>query len=62
MYDERSFYTPKFFIKQESKNPVTGKLEYSYKPDANKYWQERDKGTWDDMPKIFEDGCLPFGV
>ena len=26
----------------------------------NKYWEERDKGTWDKSPNIFEDDCKPF--
>ena len=46
MYDERMWYTPKYFIKEVSNNPVTGKPEYTYKPNGNKYWEDREKGNW----------------
>jgi oxysterol-binding protein-related protein 3/6/7 len=63
MYDERVFYTPRFFTKESNINALTGKIDYIYKPidNGNKYWNMREKGDWSELPKIFDDDCEPFG-
>ena len=60
MMDERVFYKPRYFEKYRGINPIDGKEDYLYRPIKGKYWQERDKGTWEGVPKIYEDGCEPF--
>ena len=52
--DERTYYNPKYFTKS-----IQGS-EYIYKPIGNKYWEDREKGGWNDAPRIFEDDCQPF--
>lgn len=59
MSDDRTYYNPRFFVKESSKGP-DGKKIYKYKSDGNKYWEERDKGKWEDSPLIFQDSCEPF--
>ena len=58
--DERTFYQPAYFKKEIVENKESGKKEYIFSPNGNKYWEERDKGTWDKSPNIFEDDCKPF--
>ena len=59
MHDERTFYTPRYFLK-EIVIDDKGKEDYFYKPNGNKYWEEREKGTWEGVPKIYEDNCEVF--
>jgi len=30
---------------------------YDYKIKGTKYWDEREKGTWADAPKIYDEEC-----
>ena len=57
--DERTFYKPQYFDKVVEIDD-NGNKTYTYKPKGNKYWEEREKGTWLNAPRIFEDGCEPF--
>jgi hypothetical protein len=59
MHDERTFYTPRYFIKERVVDEK-GKEDFLYKPNGNKYWEEREKGTWENAPKIYEDNCPIF--
>ena len=40
-------YNPQYFIKSTNSG-------YQFN---GKYWEERDKGKWENAPKIFEDNC-----
>ena len=53
--DDRTWYTPRYFIKSVSNDGV-----YSYKVNGNQYWEEREKGTWENSPRISDDDCQPF--
>ena len=53
-------YTPRFFERITQIDPKTSKKTFSYKPIKNKYWEEREKGTWENDPRIFDDDCEPF--
>lgn len=50
MYDERDYYTPKYFTKTVTYNEKTGKKEYKYAIDGDKYWRLRDAGDWSGAP------------
>jgi hypothetical protein len=52
--DERTYYNPKYFIKTQEEG------KYFYRPNGDKYWEEREKGEWKNAPRIFEDDCEPF--
>lgn len=58
--DEQELYKPRFFIREITVDPETGKKSYFYRPDGTKYWEMRDKGEWEGVPRIFEDDCEPF--
>ena len=53
-------YTPRFFIRDVNIDSESGKKIFSYKPIKNKYWEEREKGTWENVPRIYDDDCQPF--
>ena len=59
MYNERTFYEPQYF-KKEIIEKEGSETQYKYTPIAGKYWAEREMGTWENAPKIFEDGCKEF--
>jgi hypothetical protein len=59
MSDERTFYTPRYFLKEKILDE-NGKEDYIYTPNGNLYWEEREKGTWEKSPKIYEDNCEIF--
>lgn len=58
--DEQELYTPRFFIREISIDPETGKKLYHYRPNGTKYWDQRDQNDWSDVPRIFDDDCEPF--
>lgn len=58
--DEQELYTPRFFIREITVDEETGKKKYHYRPNGNKYWEQREKGDWSDVPRIFDDDCEPF--
>ena len=61
MYDEQSFYQPRFFDKQTLGTDSAGKPRYMYRPKpGNYYWQKREERDWSGVPHIFEDECQPF--
>ena len=61
MYDEQSFYEPKFFAKEIVNTDAKGKVSYFYRPKpGNKYWEMREKQDWSSIPPIFEDNCPAF--
>lgn len=53
-------YTPRFFVRNVKIDNENGKKTFTYCPIENKYWQEREKGTWENVPRIYDDDCLPF--
>ena len=59
--NDSSYYSPKYF--REATHGLTGNKFYEYL-ERNKYgsnyWNDRDKGTWSHMPRIYEDDCEPF--
>jgi hypothetical protein len=57
---EEEMYTPRFFIRDVNIDSENGKKIFSYKPIKNKYWEEREKGTWENVPRIYDDDCQPF--
>lgn len=63
--DERTFYKPQYFEKRVIWSN-DGVKNYTYEPKKSKksntylYWEERDKGTWSNAPRIFDDACKPF--
>ena len=61
MYDEQSFYCPKFFDKEIVSTDPKGKVTYFYRPKpGDLYWRMREQGEWSSLPRIFEDDCPPF--
>ena len=59
MYNERTFYVPQYFKKEVIETEGIEK-EYKYTPIKGKYWAEREKGTWENAPRIFDDDCKEF--
>ena len=63
--DERTFHTPKYFEKKAiwtengEKNWIYA-AKKSSKGDTYLYWEEREKGSWLDAPRIYDDHCQPF--
>lgn len=50
-------YTPRFFTRNVKIDPENGKKIFTYSPIKNKYWEEREKGTWENIPRIYDDDC-----
>lgn len=59
MFDERTFYVPRFFDKEVIETPGEP-ISYKFTPIENKYWAEREKGTWENVPRIYDDNCDVF--
>jgi hypothetical protein len=58
---DHTYYNPKYF--KYGTHPISGDAYYEYleknKYESN-YWQDREKGNWDNLPKIFDDDCQAF--
>ena len=59
--NDHTFYSPKYF--KYDKHPITGDPYYEFLEKNNygsNYWVDREKGIWENMPKIYDDDCKPF--
>ena len=52
----QDLYEPRFFNKICTLDEEGNKV-YSYTPKGNKYWEDRERGNWDYVPRIFDDSC-----
>lgn len=58
--DQRTFYNPQYFTREAVKDSKTGKVEYLYKSNVDKYWEMRSRNDWSSTPRIYDDDCAPY--
>lgn len=56
-----NYHRPVYFERKE--HPVTGDTYYPFLENnrfGSNYWKDRELGSWDHLPRVFDDDCKPF--
>lgn len=59
--NDADYYRPHYF--KATKHPLNDEFYYAFvekNERGSNYWQDRDKGDWSHLPKIWEKDCKPF--
>ena len=59
--DDWTYYKPKYFKLVSEMNNGQITYEFMHKNErGSNYWQDREKGNWTHMPKIYDKDCPYF--